>query len=132
MLQIISQLSKHSLSETHGDDYFMEKLDGLVESIRKWAHLFSLGQPPLTWEDLEAAPITMQVWEYLTSAFLDIRSLLDAKNLGGKARTRCVEVIMLRTLMGDRLWKRHIGFPERDYKSYRGLMQKMNCTGMSH
>ena len=132
MAQINSQLSKRGLPETHDDRYFMEKLDDLVESISQWARSLSRGQQPLTMEDLKAAKVTVRVKDYISSAFLDLRSLLNAKNVGGKVRTRFVEAIMLRILMGDRLWKRHIGFPERDYESHRNLIEGMNCTGKSH
>ena len=47
MSQIISQLSRCGLPETQDDHYFMETLGDLVESIRRWARLFSQGQPPL-------------------------------------------------------------------------------------
>lgn len=126
---IISQLSNH---ETHDDRYFTEKLDELVESISRWARLFSRGHPPITLEDMKTIRITPRVRDYITPAFLDIKSLLNAKNVGGKVRTRFVEVIMLRVLMDDRLWKRHVGFLEGDYDSHRNLIQRMNCTGMSH
>ena len=126
---IISQLSNH---ETHDDRYFTEKLDELVESISRWARLFSRGQPPMTLEDMKNIRITPRVRDYISPAFLDIRSLMNAKNVGGKVRTRFVEVIMLRVLMDDRLWKRHVGFLERDFNSHKNLIQRMNCTGMSH
>lgn len=130
MLHVISQLSN---SQTHDDRYFMEKLDDLVESIRQWARLFSSGQPPLTLEDLRSTKVTWQVWKYLRSAFLDIRSLLNAKSIGGKIRTRFVEAILLGELMGDRLWKRHIGFLESNYESHTKLIQQMNqSTGKLH
>ena len=132
MSQIISQLNKGGLPETNDDRYYMDKLDDLVESISQWARLFSRGQPLLTVEYLKNTRVTERVRNYLISAFLDIRSLLDAKNVGGKVRTRFVEAIMLRTLMGDRLWKRHIGFPECDYESHSNLIQKMSSTGKSH
>lgn len=128
MLQIISQLSKHGLSENRDDRYFMKKLDNLVESIRQWARLFSQGQPPLTRKDLKVAWKMAPVQEYFISAFLEIRSLLKAKNLGDKVRMRLVEVILLRALMGERLWKRHIGFLECDYRSHKNLIQGMKCT----
>ena len=131
MSQIISQLNKGGLPETNDDRYYMDKLDDLVESISQWARLFSRGQPLLTVEYLKNTRVTERVRNYLISAFLDIRSLLDAKNVGGKVRTRFVEAIMLRTLMGDRLWKRHIGFPECDYESHSNLIQKMS-NGKSH
>ena len=126
MSQVTPQLTKR---ETRGDRYFMEKLDGLSESISRWARLYSRGQPPITLEDMRTIRITPRVRDYLTSAFLDIRLLLNAKNVGGKVRTRFVEAIMLRTLMGDRLWKRHIGFLESDYESRSNLIQRMHCTG---
>ena len=132
MSQIIPQLSKCGLPETKDDSYFMEELDYLIESIRKWARLFSQGQPPLTMEDLRTTRVTKRMREYITSTFLDLKSLLNVKNVGGKVRTRIIEVIILQTLMGDRLWKHHIGFPEGDYENHRNLIQKMNCTGKSH
>lgn len=125
----ISKLIKHGLPETHDDLYFVQKLEDLAESISQWARLFSRGQPPLTVDDLKTTHVTGQVREYFISAFLDIKLLLQAKNVGGKVRTRLVEAVMLRTLMGDRLWKRHIGFPECDYERHRNIIQKMSCTG---
>ena len=132
MSQIISQLNKRGLPETHDDPYFMEKLDDLVESISQWARLFSRNQPPLTKEDLIEVKVSDQVDDYVGLAFLNFTSLLNAKNVGGKVRTRIVEAIILRTLMGDRLWKRHIGFPECDYESHNNLIQKMCSSGKSH
>ena len=132
MSQIISQLNKGGLPEAHDDRYYMDKLDDLVETISEWARLFSRGQPPLTMEELKNTRVTSRVREHLISAFIDIRSLLGVKNVGGKVRTRFVEAIMLRTLMGDRLWERHIGFPEDDYKSHSNLIQKMSSSGKSH
>lgn len=132
MSQIISQLSKRGLPETHDDRYFMEKLDDLAESISQWARLFSRRQPALTVEDLRNTRVSGRVKEHLGLAFSDLMSLLNAKNVGGKVRTRFVEAIMLRTLMGDRLWKRHIGFPDREYESHRNLIQGMSCTGKPH
>ena len=132
MSQIISQLSKRGLPEAHDDHYFMGKLDDLVESISQWARSFSRGQPLLTMEDLRTTRVTERVRVNVTSAFQNVKSLLDAKNVGGKVRTRIVEAIMLRTLMGDRLWNRHLGFLETDYQSHRKLIQGMSCTGKSH
>jgi len=90
--------------------------------------LFSRGQPPITFEDIKTIRISPRVRNFITSAFLDIRLLVNAPNVGGKVRTRFVEVIMLRTLMGDRLWKRHVGFLESDYESHKNLIQRMGCT----
>ena len=132
MSQIISQLSRCNLPETQDDHYFMEELDYLVASIRRWARLFSQGQPLLTVEDLKNTRVTSRVRGYLKSGFLDIRSLLNAKNVGDKVRTRFAEVIMLRTLMGSRFLRRPIGFLESDYKSHRKLIQMMDCTGKPH
>ena len=129
MSQIISQLSRCGLPETKDDRYFMEELGDLVESIRRWARLFSRGQPPLDTADLMHPQVTERVQGYLKSGFLDI---LNVKNLGEKVRTRIAEVIILRTLMGDRLLKRPIGFLESDYENHRDLIQMMDCTGKPH
>lgn len=131
MSQIISQLSKCALPEARDDCYFVEELDYLVESIRRWARLFSQDQPPLTSENLKTIRIPPRVREYFISAFGDAKLVINAKNVG-RMRTRLVEIIILRTLMGDRLWKRHIGFQESDYESHTNLLQKMNCTGRPH
>ena len=132
MSQIISQLSRCSLPETQDDRYFMEELDYLVASIRRWARLFSRGQPPLGLEELKNTRVTSRARDHLISGFLDIRSLLNVKNVGEKVRTRFAEVIMLRTLMGDRLLKRPIGFLESDYENHRNLIQMMDCSGKPH
>ena len=132
MSPIISQLSQGGLPETRDDNYFMEELDDLVESIRGWARLFSRGQPLLTMEDLKNTRVTERVRGYLISGFLDIKSLLNVKNVGDKVRTRFAEVIMLRTLMGDRVLGHPIGIPERDYKSLMSLTEMMTCTGKPH
>ena len=68
----------------------------------------------------------------MISGFLDIKSLLNVKNVGEKVRTRFTEAIMLQTLMGDRLLRRPIGFLESDYKGHRNLIQMMDCTGKPH
>ena len=125
MSQIISQLSRCGLPETQDDHYLMETLGDLVESIRRWARLFSQGQPPL---DLKHAWIPARVRDYLKSGFLSTRFLLA--DVGEKLQTRLVEVIMLRTLMGDRLWRLPIGLLECKY--YRDLTQMMDCTSKPH
>ena len=134
MSQIISKLSSRGLPEHRDDRYFMEKLDDLVVSISQWARLFSRDRPPLTTKDVSTVKISTRVKEYIVPSFLDVWSLLNAKNVGGKVRTRFVEVIILRTLMGDRLWKQHIGFPVSYYESHSNLMQGMteSCTGKSY
>ena len=132
MSQIISQLSQGGLPETKDDHYFMEELDDLVESIRRWARLFSRGQPLLTVEDLKNARVTERVRGYLISGFLDMRSLLNAKNVGEKVRTRFAEVIMLRKLMGSRLLGHPIGILECNYDNLMSLTEMMECTGKPH
>ena len=132
MSPIISQLSQCGLLETKDDHYFMEELDDLVESIRRWARLFSRGQPPLDREYLKATRVTERVRNSLISGFLSIKSLLDVKNVGEKVRIRIAEVIILRILMGDRLLRRPIGFLESDYENHRNLIQMMDCSGKPH
>ena len=132
MSQIISKLSSRGLPEHRDDRYFMTRLDDLVGSISQWARQFSRLQPPLTTKDVRTMKVSIPVRGYIGSSFLDIWSLLNAKNVGGKARTRFVEVIMLRTLMGDRLWKQHIGFLGSSYDSHRNLIKGMSCTGKSY
>ena len=132
MSQIISQLSQRGLPETKDDHYFMEELDDLVESIRRWASLFSRGQPPLSIKDFKNTRVTTRVRDHLVSGFLDIALLLKVKNVGEKVRTRFTEATILRTLMGDRLLRRPIGFLESDYENHRNLIQMMDCTGKPH
>ena len=130
MSQIISELSSHGLPEKRDDHYLTGKLDGLVDSISQWAHLFSQGQQPLKTQDLNAFQVSDRVKQYISSSFQNFYSLMDANNVGGKARTRAVEVILLRELMGEMLWKRHIGFLSSDYESQRNLIQGISHTGM--
>lgn len=129
MSQIISELSSRSLPEKRDDHYLTEKLDDLVESISQWAHLFSRGQQPLVTRDLNAFQVSDRVKQYISSSFQDFYSLMYARNVGGKARTRAVEVILLRELMGEKLWHRHIGFLSSDYESQRNLIQGISHTG---
>lgn len=95
MSQIISKLSSRGLPEHRDDHYFMGKLDDLVDSISQWARLFSRGQQPLLMEDLQGMRKSDRVNDYISSSFLDFYSLVNAKNVGRKARTRAVEVIMV-------------------------------------
>ena len=130
MSQIISQLSRCGLPETQDDRYFMEELGDLVESIRRWARLFSRGRRLLDSEDLTHPQVTERVRGYFKSGFLNIS--MSVRDLRGKVGTRIAEVIILRTLMGDRLLKRPIGFLESDYENHRNLIQMMDCTGKPH
>ena len=76
----------------------------------------------------EHAWIPARVRDYLKSGFLSTRFLLA--DVGEKLQTRLVEVIMLRTLMSDRLWRLPIGLLECKY--YRDLTQMMDCTRKPH
>lgn len=129
---IVPRLSSHGLPEHRDDSYFGRKLDGLVESISRWARLFSLGQKPLVSKDLSAMRVSDQVNGYISSSFRDIYSLVNAKDVGGKVRIRAIEVILVRRLMGEILWCRHIGFHLLDYESHRNLIEGTYHTGKLH
>ena len=83
-------------------------------------------------KDLKAMQVSDRVNLYIVSSFLDIYSLVKAKDVGGKARIRAVEVILIRLLMGDMLWNRHIGFVSSDYECHRNLIQDKRYTGQLH
>ncbi|KAF8469760.1 hypothetical protein BDZ91DRAFT_720981 [Kalaharituber pfeilii] len=130
MSKIISRLNKRGLPWPRDDSYFRGELDDLISEIRKWARLFTRGQPPLTVESWQPIYNTMsdQIQHYLLSSFLDLRGLLGSCNVGSRVRTRCVEVILLRKLLGTFLTEDYLGFKGDHYTAYQHLHSSILST----
>ncbi|KAF8449899.1 hypothetical protein BDZ91DRAFT_95811 [Kalaharituber pfeilii] len=132
MFKIILKLKRRGLPQHPDDHYFKTELDGLITEIRQWAIAFTWGQQPLTvesWDRIHAG-MQEQTKQHLQSSFgenLDL--LLVSPKAGSRLRTRCVEVILFRTLLKSFLSEPYIGFEAEDHSAYQRLLHVISSNG---
>lgn len=114
MSQIVSKLSKRGLPLAPDDSYFINALDSVVSELRQWARLFVRGKTALRAEDEVWGSLPEQTQIHLKEAFTDLRGLLESPKVGNKVRTRCVEVILCRSLISTYLYDYLIGLAKQD------------------
>ena len=117
MSEIISQLNKKGLPLPPDDSYISQAFNSLIAETRQWVRNFTKGLPPLTTEVLQAAihGFSDEMVSHLNDSFLDLMGLVNSTSVGTKARTRCVEALLLRTFTGSYLTDCYIGFDHTLY-----------------
>lgn len=130
MSQIISDLSKRGLPLPPDDSYFSSEFRSLIADTRGWARAFTKGQAGvLTIEALRGFPLGEEMKGHLRSSFLDLKGLLVSPAVGKKARTRCVEALLLRGLT-EYIHGRCIGFDKTLFAMGHQIYDSMSGSGM--
>lgn len=98
MSELIDSLHRRGLPRADDDDYFIREVKEALSEIREWSRLMCRGSSSTSAEDFRQ--FYSHFKDILVASIDGVEKIVEgSEEIPGKLKTRCVEVVLYRTLL---------------------------------